>query len=687
NTEPLELTAPNREHTLVEGYKGPTYSEWTVDVAHEGFVTAHIHNVEIIDGDTSVLPVHLHPLVDMPNAPRDEDIYIPPMLPVLPPEAQQIPYQENRTRQAVPAIFAPANPHQVPHHMVDPPMRADDAIEVQGISERQVFIPDFIRVHLGAPTNTSARNVRVPFIDYIKNVTSSEIYSTWPRNSLIANVHVIVTFALNRIFTEWYPSRGFNFDITNSTAFDQYYRPGAQIFESISRVVDEYFNTYAHRQGLANPFHTSFCNGTTATCPGLSQWGTVTLANRGMTPLQILRHYYTDDLVLTESNNVQGVTVSYPGTPLRVGSTGDAVRRMQNDLNRIRINFPLIPQIPNPNGTFGAETEAAVRAFQRSFNLGQDGVVGRATWNEITRVYTAVSRLAALDAEGRRYTIGQTPPNVVLRRGSRGGDVRQMQFLLNFISQFNNAVPPVIEDSVFDQRDENAIMDFQRAYGLPPDGVVGPATWERLYAVYRGIRENVPIPPTTPPVTPPVPPVTPPTPGVPGFPGTLLRVGSRGDDVRQVQTWLNSVRSRVPSIPQLVVDGIFGPITQGAVIAFQRHFGLSPDGIVGPITWGELARQIGTPQPPAPTPPPPGGSAFPGTLLRVGSRGDDVRQVQTWLNSVRSRVQGIPQLVVDGIFGPITQGAVIAFQRHFGLSPDGIVGPITWGELVRQVNQ
>jgi len=676
DTESLELPAPDKAHTLEEHYGKPAYSTWNVDVAKPGFATAHIHNVQVIDTETASLPVHLHPLVDAPDAVRDEDIDIPPMLPVLPPEAQQIPYQEDTSRQTVPAPFVPANPHQAP-----PP--AEPAFAGEGDDppvERQVFIPDFITVHLGAPTNTSARNVRVPFIDYIKNVTSSEIYATWPRNSLIANVHTIVTFALNRIFTEWYPSRGFNFDITNSTAFDQYYRPGAQIFDSISRVVDDYFNVYAHRQGLVNPFFTTFCNGTTATCAGLSQWGTVPLAQQGLTPLQILHRFYPSDLILTESNNIRGVTTSFPGTALRIGSTGDAVRRMQEDLNRIRVNFPLIPQIAIPNGTFGPDTEAAVRAFQRSFNLAQDGVIGRATWNEITRVYTAVSRLAALDAEGRRYTIGANPPNVVLRRGSRGGDVRQLQFLLNVIAQFNNAVPPVIEDSAFDQRDENAVMDFQRAYGLPPDGVVGPATWNKLYAVYRGIRGSAPVPPT-PPVTPPATPPTVPPPHP--FPGTLLRNGSRGDDVRQIQTWLNAVRSRVPGVPFLAVDGIFGPITHGAVIAFQRHFGLVPDGIVGPITWGELTRQIETGTP-APTPTPPAAHPFPGILLRIGSRGDDVRQVQTWLNTIRPQVPGNPLLVVDGIFGPITQGAVIAFQRHFGLVPDGIVGPITWGELVRR---
>ena len=415
NTETLMLEAPDKVHTLEPDYKGPTYSEWKVDVEKDGFVTSHIFNVEVIDGETSILPVRLHPLVDETGAPHDENINISPMLPVLPPEAQLIPYQEENERHAVPHIFVPANPHQVPAEAVEV-----DAVGTDPPAERAVFIPDFVTVHLGAPTNTSARNVRVPFIDYIKNVASSEIYATWPQNALIANVHAIVTFALNRIFTEWYPSRGFNFDITNSTAFDQYYRPGAQIFQSISRVVDDYFNVYAHRRGFTNPFFTSFCSGTTATCAGLSQWGTVALANQGRTPIEILRHYYPDDIMLAESNNIRGITASFPGTALRLGSTGSAVRRMQDDLNRIRVNFPLIPQIPNPNGIFGPETEAAVRAFQRSFNLAQDGVIGRATWNEITRVYTAVTRLADLDAEGRRYTIGENPPNVILRRGSRG---------------------------------------------------------------------------------------------------------------------------------------------------------------------------------------------------------------------------------------------------------------------------
>jgi len=569
NTEPLELEAPDKAFTLDETYKHPAYSEWQIDVRKDGFVTSHIHGVEIIDTQLAILPVNLHALIDQANARTDEDIYITPMLPVLPESAQTIPHQEEKERQSVPKIFVPSNPH----------LPAFDPVE------REVFIPDFITVHLGAPTNTTAQNVRIRFCEYVKNVASSEIYATWPHNSLVANVHVIVTFALNRIYTEWYRSRGFSFDITNSTAFDQYYRPGAQIFESISNVVDQYMTTYVHRIGLENPFFTSFCSGTTATCAGLSQWGTVTLANQGLTPIQILRHYYPNDVVLAESDNIRGITESFPGTPLRLGSTGDAVRRMQNDLNRIRVNFPLITQISNPDGTFGEDTERAVRIYQRSFNLIQDGVVGKATWNCITRTYAAVTRMAALDAEGERQSIGETPPSVVLRRGSRGADVREMQFLLNFISQFNEGVPPVIQDSLFEEQDENAVIDFQRTFGLPPDGVVGPMTWNKLYAVYRGIQESRP-PMVTPPA-PPIPPIVTPPP----FPGNLLRIGSQGGDVRQVQTWLNGVRQRVPDIPELNVDGVFGPITQGAVMAFQRHFGLNPDGIVGALTWAELTRQ------------------------------------------------------------------------------------------------
>lgn len=634
NTEPLALPAPDMKYTLDPNYREPAYSVWDVDVEKTGFLNLHIHDVEVVDTQTSLLPVQMLPLVDEPTPKRDMHIHIPPI-------GLLVPNQEQ----------------------VDPP--AARAL-------RPVIIPDYITVHLGTPTNTSARNVRVKFTDYIKNVVSSEIYSTWPYESLVANINVIVTFALNRVYTEWYRSRGFNFDITNSTGYDQYYRDGAQIFENISKIVDEIFNVYARRRGFRNPFFTSFCNGTTATCQGLSQWGTVSLANRGFTSLQILHYYYPNDLERISSNNITGITESFPGYTLRAGSEGEPVRRMQNYLNRIRVNFPLIPLISSPNGVFGTDTEAAVRAFQRTFDLTSDGAIGRATWNKINFIYVGVARLAELDSEGERETIGDNPPNVVLSQGSRGEDVLQLQFILNVVAAFHQTVPAVIQDGVFGESVKNAVIEFQRTFGLTPDGVVGPGTWNKLYSVYRGIDQNVPVPPAEPPV----PGETP-----PAYPGTPLRVGSTGPDVRLMQTYLNTIRIVYPSIPYLIVDGVFGERTRESVIAFQNTFLLAPDGVIGPVTWDYIVKQylIVT-----------GGASvsleYPGTPLRLGSAGSNVRLMQGFLAELRSSYPSLPVVTVDGIFGPNTQAAVIGFQRLFGLTPDGIIGSTTWYEIIRQRN-
>ena len=229
---------------------------------------------------------------------------------------------------------------------------------------RQVVIPNPITVHLGRP-DASASNIQVSFSDYVKNVASSEIYPTWPDAALRANIYAIITFALNRIYTEWYRSRGYNFDITNSTAYDQYFVYGRPIYDSINKIVNEIFNEYVRRQGQNAPYFTSFCNGTTATCDGLSQWGTVTLANQNLTPLQILRSYYPKDIEIVETDIITGVISSYPGTALRVGSTGLDVQTIQTYLGRIRKNYPAIPVITDKAGTFGNSTKAAVTKFQQ----------------------------------------------------------------------------------------------------------------------------------------------------------------------------------------------------------------------------------------------------------------------------------------------------------------------------------
>ena len=306
----------------------------------------------------------------------------------------------------------------------------------------------------------------------------------------------------------------------------------------------------------------------------------MTLANQGRTPLEILRFYYPKDLLLVTAHRIADIPESYPGSPLSIGSSGEPVRRIQDFLNRIRVNYPLIPPIPNPNGVFDTATQDAVRVFQRTFNLTQDGIVGRATWNRITQIFVGITRLAELNSEGIRNSIGANPPNVILSEGSRGEHVLELQFILNVIAEYYEAVPSVIQDSVFGPSVKNAVIEFQRAFGLNPDGIVGPATWNKLYSIYRGIDRNVEVPPSPP--SPPTPPTHPP------YPGTLLRIGSRGENVRLMQQYLSDLRSVNPSLPAIAVDGIFGPQTQAAVIAFQRLFGLTPGGIIGPITWNAI---------------------------------------------------------------------------------------------------
>jgi len=258
--------------------------------------------------------------------------------------------------------------------------------------------------------------------------------------------------------------------------------------------VDEIFNEYVRRQGQNAPYFTSFCNGTTTTCAGLSQWGTVSLANRGFTPLQILRTYYPDDIEIAETNIVTGYLSSYPGTALRLGSTGLDVQTIQTYLNRIRRNYPAIPAITDEAGVFGNSTQAAVIKFQSIFNLGADGIVGKATWYKISRLYAAVARLAELDSEGTTLGIGTVPPGAVLRQGSRGTDVITLQYLLNVAAEFYPYVPRVAQDGIFGSGTRQAVIAFQNMMGLTADGIVGANTWRALYGVYLGTQENVPSP-------------------------------------------------------------------------------------------------------------------------------------------------------------------------------------------------
>lgn len=342
------------------------------------------------------------------------------------------------------------------------------------------YVPQNITVHLGSPSS-NAPNVTVPFIDYVKNVASSEIYPTWDESALTANILAIISFALNRVYTEFYRSQGYNFDITSSTAIDQKFINGRNYFDSVSRIVNTLFNDYIRRQGFVEPLAAKFCNGTTVTCEGLSQWGSQSLAEQGLNSLQILRNYYGNNIEIVNDAPLRGYTPSYPGTPLQRGSRGPNVVRIQVMLNRIGRNYPAIPRIASVDGIFGVQTENAVRSFQRIFGLTADGIVGKATWYRLVRLYVGVNDLAELQSQGQTfYAVNwQTPQN--LQTGSTGEKVRQLQFMLRVVSEYIDNIPRIAEDGIFGEATRNAVLAFQRFAGLTPDGIVGPATWRALY--------------------------------------------------------------------------------------------------------------------------------------------------------------------------------------------------------------
>lgn len=350
------------------------------------------------------------------------------------------------------------------------------------------YVPQQITVHLGGPSSNAA-NVTVSFSDYVKNVASSEIYPTWDESALRANILAIVSFALNRVYTEFYRSRGYDFDITNNTAYDQAFVNGRSYFENISRLVDELFNDYLRRPGFVEPLAAKFCNGTTVTCVGLSQWGSQNLAQQGYTSAQILRSYYGDvETVLNAP--IRGITSSYPGTPLRQGSTGPNVVVLQVALNRISQSYPAIPKIPAIDGIFGSRTEAAVRAFQQIFGLAADGIVGMATWYEIVRLYTAVTQLSELRSQGQQfYAINWAPPNA-LQVGDSGDKVRHLQYMLSVLASYIPGIPPLNVDGVFGQQTRAAVLAAQRRFQLPETGVVDPVTWDEIYDQFSGIENT-----------------------------------------------------------------------------------------------------------------------------------------------------------------------------------------------------
>lgn len=438
---------------------------------------------------------------------------------------------------------------------------------------RLPFIPDTITVHLGPP-DSNADNVTLPFSEYIANVASSEIYPTWPENALRANIYAQISFALNRYYTQYYRSRGYNFDITNSTAYDQYFVNQRDIYENIEQLVGDIFNSYIRRQGSVEPYFAMYCNGTTVTCEGLSQWGTVGLAEQGYTPYEILQYYYGPDIDIVTDVPVGSVDALLPSLPLELGDVNDDVRRLQIRLNRISDNYPSIPKIIIPDGTYGYDTVDAVTEFQRVFNLDPDGIVGQATWYSVQRIYSAVKRLNELDSEGIRLEeVTQQFPST-LSYGDTGVGVDDLQYFINYLSQYYSTIPPVSIDGVFGDETLSAVIDMQNTFGLNPDGVVGEETWETMYRAYLGIIETIPVEYIQGQTVP--------------YGGVILRLGAQSESVRVLQQYINYIAETFPEVDAVSVTGYFGTNTRAAVIALQEILGLNASGSVDAVTWDAI---------------------------------------------------------------------------------------------------
>lgn len=437
----------------------------------------------------------------------------------------------------------------------------------------EFIIPDTITVHLGPP-QSNAPNVTVPFPDYAANVASSEIYPTWPDSALRANIYAQVSFALNRIYTEWYRAQGYDFDITSSTAYDQSFVNGRDIFDNVQRITDELFDDYLRRPGALEPLAAKYCNGTTVTCDGLSQWGSVTLANQGQTPYEILTHYYGPELDIVRNAPVGPPVTSFLRV-LRRSMVGDDVRRLQIQLNRVGQNYPAIPKVP-VDGFFGEATEASVRQFQEIFGLTADSVVGSATWYKLSFLYVNVKLLSELYSEGERLLGASLQYTQLISEGDTGGRVSALQFFLAVLSNFYAEIPFVRIDGTFGPATRSALLAAQRLFDLPQTGVVSKQDWETLYDETAVLLEHVPPERFSA--------------GTQPYPGFVLTLGMRDSSVAVLQSYLVKIAAYNPAIPATTITGYFGPKTKAAVTAFQRQAGLTPDGVVGEQTWNALVR-------------------------------------------------------------------------------------------------
>ena len=361
---PIELPAPPVEYSLESTQENQPFSLYNIRIRAKGYRPLLISGIELFSSVEAIQNVTMDPEEYPGETDNTIDIPVNTLFGEYPPK---IPENEIKTVE-----------------------------ETGEIVLSRVVIPEYIVVHDGPPADSRAQNYYVRYKDYIKNVASSEIYATWPDATLRANILAIMSFTMNRVFTEWYRNKSYNFTITSSTAYDQKWSYSRTIYDTISRVVDEMFENFLSRPNVIQPILTQYCNGTTVTCPNwLSQWGSKYLGDQGYSAIQILRNYYGSSIYIDTAEEISGIPSSWPGYDLSVGSSGSKVRQMQQQLNRIHQNYPAIPTV-TADGIFGPATKAAVQKFQSVFGLPATGVVDYPTWYKISEIYVAVSRIAEL---------------------------------------------------------------------------------------------------------------------------------------------------------------------------------------------------------------------------------------------------------------------------------------------------
>ena len=630
-TAEADLPAPDRAYSLAEDNTAVRpYAVYTLLAEKDGWQPVEIRGVQVFDGQQTVARLALlpaDPVLQTAQLLAGSQVEIPPH-----------------------PLYAGAGGSG--------PAPVSECAAPQVLDE--VVIPRTITVHLGRPAE-NARNVTVPFQEYIANVASSEVYPTWPEQALRANILAQISLALNRIWTEWYPSRGYSFNITGSPAVDQAYTEGRTVFAVMERLTAELFATYVRRSGNAEPYFTEYCDGRLVSCAGMKQWGTVDRANEGMSALQILRYYYGSRVNLVTSSNLADIPESYPGRALRRGDSGAAVRVLQRQLDRIAKDYPAFGK-PAATGVFDEATETSVRAFQRYFSLTVDGVVGRATWNKVSYIYVSVKELAQLTSEGEELggEVSSGPwPGVVLRLGDEGLAVQVLQFWLADLALYDSSLPAVTVDGVYGAATRRAVAAFQQEAGLTADGVVGQLTWEALYAAWRNLQSDL---------------------GGGAYPGSALRRGSRGNAVRLVQFRLRLAAANYAAVPAVAVDGVYGADTEAAVTAWQQQAGLTADGVAGPATWQSVyttAVRMAASGPVARLSPLPA----PAGALGPGDEGAGVAVLGQVLDFLAHWLREVPPSGGGDRFTPEMEASVQAAQAVLGLPVTGRVAAGDWRTL------